>query len=49
MGSESEKNPAVPFKKNVPDWVNAAEEIIGHQFAVVQRGKDLHSDIKVIK
>lgn len=36
---ESEKNPEVPFKKNVLDWVNASEEIIGHQFAVVQREK----------
>lgn len=43
------KNPDVPFKKNVLDWVNAAEELMGHRFPVVQRERDLHYDIKVTK
>lgn len=42
------KNPEVPFKTNVLDWVNATKELI-IQFPVVQRERDLHCDIKVTK
>lgn len=35
------------LKANVLDWVSAAGEITGQQFALVQRERDLQPDIKV--